>query len=151
VHAWSLQGGYRQVPDVLEILISTTLLRCCLFWDDPALDYQTAKSTQPYGTDYFPPPFVHNLHRTLFAMPECGIGLYPDIGASFFLNQLPARMGLLLGLTGLRLKGEGSAGRPTLICLLEILQIERYVSISIECLGLQIRSSARHSKVYDLG
>lgn len=39
-------------------------------------------------------------------MPECGIGLYPDVGASFFLNRLPAQMGLLLGLTGLRLKGE---------------------------------------------
>ncbi|KAF5827542.1 ClpP/crotonase-like domain-containing protein [Dunaliella salina] len=43
--------------------------------------------------------------RTLFAMPECGIGLYPDVGASFFLSKLPARMGLLLGLTGLRLRG----------------------------------------------
>jgi len=42
-------------------------------------------------------------------MPECGIGLYPDVGASFFLNQLPARMGLLLGLTGLRLRGARAA------------------------------------------
>jgi len=49
---------------------------------------------------------THNCaRRTLFAMPECGIGLYPDVGGSFFLNRLPGRMGLLLGLTGLRLRG----------------------------------------------
>ncbi|GFH30086.1 uncharacterized protein HaLaN_28869 [Haematococcus lacustris] len=38
-------------------------------------------------------------------MPECAIGLYPDIGASFFLNQLPGRLGMYLALTGARLQG----------------------------------------------
>lgn len=51
-------------------------------------------------------------------MPECGIGLYPDVGASFFLNQIPARMGLLLGLTGLRLKGAQPACRHISLTLL---------------------------------
>ena len=45
------------------------------------------------------------LCRTLFAMPECGIGLYPDVGAAHFLNQLPGHMGMYLALTGTRLKG----------------------------------------------
>ncbi|GAX80368.1 hypothetical protein CEUSTIGMA_g7807.t1 [Chlamydomonas eustigma] len=43
--------------------------------------------------------------RTVFAMPECAIGIFPDIGSSFFLQQLPGRLGLWLGLTGARLKG----------------------------------------------
>lgn len=33
-------------------------------------------------------------------MPEINIGLYPDVGASWFLNRLPGRTGLFLGLTG---------------------------------------------------
>jgi len=34
------------------------------------------------------------------AMPEISIGLYPDVGASWFLSRLPGRLGLFLGLTG---------------------------------------------------
>jgi enoyl-CoA hydratase/carnithine racemase len=34
------------------------------------------------------------------AMPEVTIGLFPDVGASWFLNRLPGRMGLFLALTG---------------------------------------------------
>ena len=33
------------------------------------------------------------------AMPEVSIGLYPDVGASYFLNKLPGKTGLFLGLT----------------------------------------------------
>lgn len=34
------------------------------------------------------------------AMPEIAIGLYPDVGGSWFLNRMPAGCGLFLGLTG---------------------------------------------------
>ncbi|HTN34808.1 MAG TPA: enoyl-CoA hydratase/isomerase family protein [Marinobacter sp.] len=37
------------------------------------------------------------------AMPEISIGLFPDVGASWFLNRLPGRIGLFIGLTGARL------------------------------------------------
>ncbi len=37
------------------------------------------------------------------AMPETGIGLLPDVGATAFLNKCPGRIGLYLGLTGARL------------------------------------------------
>ncbi|MDI9246354.1 enoyl-CoA hydratase/isomerase family protein [Marinobacter sp. CHS3-4] len=37
------------------------------------------------------------------AMPEVGIGLYPDVGAGWFLNRMPGRVGLFLGLTGVRM------------------------------------------------
>ncbi len=41
----------------------------------------------------------------LFAMPETAIGMFPDIGASYFLPRLPGALGMYLGLTGTRLKG----------------------------------------------
>lgn len=34
------------------------------------------------------------------AMPEVTIGLYPDVGGSWFLNRMPGGTGLFLGLTG---------------------------------------------------
>lgn len=42
---------------------------------------------------------------TVFAMPECGIGLIPDVGASHFLPKLRGELGMFLALTGFRLKG----------------------------------------------
>jgi enoyl-CoA hydratase len=42
--------------------------------------------------------------RTLFAMPETAIGLFPDIGATRFLNRCPGHVGRYLGLTGARLR-----------------------------------------------
>jgi enoyl-CoA hydratase len=41
--------------------------------------------------------------RTLFAMPETAIGLFPDVGATRFLNHCPGQIGRYLGLTGARL------------------------------------------------
>ena len=37
---------------------------------------------------------------TRMAMPECAIGLYPDVGASWFLNRMPGRCGRFMALTG---------------------------------------------------
>jgi enoyl-CoA hydratase len=42
--------------------------------------------------------------RTMFAMPETGIGLFPDVGGSYFLPRLPGAIGLYLALTGARLR-----------------------------------------------
>lgn len=39
------------------------------------------------------------------AMPEIGIGLFPDVGGGWFLNRMPGRCGLFLGLTGAALNG----------------------------------------------
>ena len=52
---------------------------------------------------------VHGSHRvvterTLFAMPETGIGLFPDVGGGHFLPRCPGAIGMYLGLTGARLK-----------------------------------------------
>lgn len=51
---------------------------------------------------------VHGTHRVgsekcVFAMPEVGIGFFPDIGGSFFLSRMPEGTGLYAALTGGRL------------------------------------------------
>ena len=53
---------------------------------------------------------VHGSHRvaterTVFAMPETGIGLFPDVGGGWFLPRLAGALGTWLALTGARLKG----------------------------------------------
>jgi enoyl-CoA hydratase len=52
---------------------------------------------------------VHGSHRIAgenysFAMPETGIGLFPDVGGSFFLPRLNFEAGTYLALTGNRIK-----------------------------------------------
>jgi enoyl-CoA hydratase len=42
--------------------------------------------------------------HTTFAMPETGIGLFPDVGGSWYLSRMPDHIGLWLALTGARLK-----------------------------------------------
>ncbi len=44
--------------------------------------------------------------RTMLAMPETGIGLFPDVGATRFLNLAPGHIGRYLALTGARLGPE---------------------------------------------
>jgi enoyl-CoA hydratase len=56
---------------------------------------------------------IHGSHRIAgealtFAMPETGIGFFPDVGATYFLPRLPGRIGTYLALTGARI-GLGDA------------------------------------------
>ena len=93
---------------------------------DPALSARKFFHTE-YETDYmlsqFPKPivlwgngivmgggmglFMSSSHpiateSSLFAMPEVSIGFFPDVGASYFLSQIPERLGLYLALTACR-------------------------------------------------
>ena len=88
----------------------------------------TAYFIQEYSLDYeihrFPKPIVvwgdgivmgggiglaagasHRVvtEKSTLAMPEIAIGLYPDVGGTWFLNKMPEGFGLFLGLTGARL------------------------------------------------
>src|SRR5215510_15030281 len=52
---------------------------------------------------------IHGSHRVAgdrfqFAMPEVGIGFFPDVGATWFLPRLPGEVGTYVALTGERLK-----------------------------------------------
>ena len=86
------------------------------FWHEYRLDHTVHEFPKPYvalidgivmggGVGVS----VHGSHRivtekTVFAMPECGIGLFPDVGATEFLDRAPGALGMYLGLTGARLK-----------------------------------------------
>jgi enoyl-CoA hydratase len=58
---------------------------------------------------------IHGSHRVAgdgfqFAMPEVGIGFFPDVGATWFLPRMPGRIGTYCALTGERLRvGDASA------------------------------------------
>ncbi|HEU4705221.1 MAG TPA: enoyl-CoA hydratase/isomerase family protein [Sphingomicrobium sp.] len=43
--------------------------------------------------------------NTRLAMPETGIGLFPDVGGGWYLSRLPGRVGQFMVLTGARLDG----------------------------------------------
>ena len=50
---------------------------------------------------------VHGSHRVaserlVFAMPETGIGFFPDVGGTYFLPRLPGEAGMYFGLSGER-------------------------------------------------
>lgn len=50
-------------------------------------------------------PFRVATERTLFAMPETGIGLIPDVGGTHALPRFPGEFGTWAALTGARVKG----------------------------------------------
>lgn len=54
---------------------------------------------------------MHGSHRVatdrlLFAMPETGIGFFPDVGGTYFLPRLVGKVGFYLGLTGARIASD---------------------------------------------
>jgi enoyl-CoA hydratase len=67
--------------------------------------------------------------RTLLAMPETGIGLFPDVGTSYVLSRLPCEIGLYLGLTGGRI---GAADCLVLGIATHIVDHERIQSLIAE-------------------
>ena len=52
-----------------------------------------------------PAKFRVATENTRLAMPETGIGLFPDVGGGWYLSRLPGRLGQFLALTGARLDG----------------------------------------------
>ncbi|MEL6642041.1 MAG: enoyl-CoA hydratase/isomerase family protein [Pseudomonadota bacterium] len=86
------------------------------FWrDEYRLNHKIATFTKPYvalmhgvvmggGVGIS----AHGSHRvvtdtTLIAMPECSVGLVPDVGGTHILGNAPGHLGLHLGLTGARM------------------------------------------------
>lgn len=95
-----------------------------------ALSFFRAEYTLNARIKQFPKPFVslidgivmgggvglslHGTHRVaseraVFAMPEVGIGFFPDVGATYALPRLPRHAGVALAATGLRADGSDMA------------------------------------------
>lgn len=97
---------------------------------DPADDYPAPFFAEEYALNRkikrYPKPYValyngivmgggvgvsvHGSHRiatdaTVFAMPETGIGFFPDVGGAYFLPRLKDGLGAYMALTGGRLDG----------------------------------------------
>lgn len=85
------------------------------FWDEYRMNARIHRFTKPYislldgitmgGGFGISAPGSHRVAtpRTLFAMPETGIGMFPDVGGSYFLSRTPGSFGMYLALTGARL------------------------------------------------
>ncbi|HEY4546645.1 MAG TPA: enoyl-CoA hydratase/isomerase family protein [Pedomonas sp.] len=89
---------------------------CRFFWDEYRADYLTSVLSKPYvalldgivmgggvGLSVHGPYRIAT-EKTLFAMPETGIGLIPDVGGTHLLGGMPGQLGVYLGLLGERLK-----------------------------------------------
>jgi len=71
---------------------------------------------------------VHASHRvaterTLMALPETRIGLFPDVGSSYFLPRLAGALGPYLGLTGARLKAGDALHAGLADCYVETARL----------------------------
>ncbi len=101
---WLYEAGLAKNPQQLEF-----------FWHEYRLNHYIHHFKKPYialmngitmggGVGIS----LHGSHpvateRFVFAMPETGIGFFPDIGASYLLARCPGQTGVYLGLTGNRL------------------------------------------------
>lgn len=70
--------------------------------------------------------------RTLYAMPETGIGLFPDVGGGWHLPRLPGQSGLWLALTGARLRADE--------CLALGIATHYVESVSLNALKVALRA-----------
>uniref|UniRef100_G3NDM9 3-hydroxyisobutyryl-CoA hydrolase n=1 Tax=Gasterosteus aculeatus aculeatus TaxID=481459 RepID=G3NDM9_GASAC len=84
--------------------------------------------------------------KTLFAMPETAIGLFPDVGGGYFLPRLQGKLGLFLALTGFRLKGRDvqRAGVAT-----HFVESKKIPELEKELVGLKSPSAEDISRVLD--
>ena len=64
--------------------------------------------------------------RTTFAMPETGIGLFPDVGGGWYLPRMPDSIGLWLALTGARIKAADSELVGVATDYIESAAVERF-------------------------
>ena len=86
------------------------------FWDEYRMNRRIFRYAKPYvalahgvtmggGVGVSAPARLRVVtEKTLLAMPETAIGLFPDVGGSYHLSRMPGQIGVYLGLTGARVK-----------------------------------------------
>jgi enoyl-CoA hydratase len=81
--------------------------------------------------------------RFVFAMPETGIGFFPDIGASYLLARCPGSTGVYLGLTGNQLSAQDA---QTLGLVKEIISSDNIQSFLHELVRMDL-STHPHAQI----
>lgn len=125
---WLYEAGLQKSPAQLEF-----------FWHEYRLNHYIHSFKKPYialmngitmggGVGIS----LHGSHpiateRFVFAMPETGIGFFPDIGASYLLARCPGYAGIYLGLTGNRLNAEEAQSLNLVNYVISSTQIERII------------------------
>lgn len=79
--------------------------------------------------------------RTQLAMPETGIGFFPDVGGTWLLSRAPGELGTYFGLTGAAMNGaDAIAGHFADAAILS----ERWPALRAALTGLTSRATAAH-------
>ena len=115
-----------------------------------ALDFYRAEYRLNATIKHYPKPYVallhgivmgggvgvsvHGSHRltdhsVVFAMPETGIGMFPDVGGSYFLPRLRGEIGMYVALTGDRLKAADALYSGVATHFVPAQQTETLVSV----------------------
>ncbi|CAL8341218.1 unnamed protein product [Boreogadus saida] len=84
--------------------------------------------------------------KTVFAMPETAIGLFPDVGGGYFLPRLQGKLGMFLALTGFRLKGRDvqRAGVAS-----HFVESQKISALELDLVGLRSPSNEDVSKLLE--
>lgn len=79
--------------------------------------------------------------KTRMAMPEVNIGLFPDVGGSYFLSRAPGRLGNYLGLTGLTISAADALYAGLADLFVPQAQMEALAALIDSTPGAQLRSA----------
>ena len=86
--------------------------------------------------------------RFCFAMPETGIGFFPEIGASHLLTRCPGHWGVYLGLTGARLGPSTSAALGLVKAVIQSDQFPSFLDVLVDT-DLSTDADAQVSRVLE--
>mmetsp|Transcript_41150 Transcript_41150/g.88413 ORF Transcript_41150/g.88413 Transcript_41150/m.88413 type:complete len:401 (+) Transcript_41150:152-1354(+) len=167
-------GG--DVQEVQEGIYAGTTLPADFFWEEYTLDYDIATLYRRTGAVQVAfwdgivmgggvglsahSPIIIATEKTVFAMPETGIALFPDVGMTYKLSRLPAgeHVGIFLGITGQRLSAADclAAGLATHYCPSDKLpEVEKQIRAlgdkvgDVEAISAIIKSVAGSAKADD--
>ncbi|KAK7859528.1 3-hydroxyisobutyryl-coa hydrolase 1 [Quercus suber] len=103
--------AYEEDPNVKLVILKGKGRAFCAGGDVSAVVRDIGAGNWRLGANFFWKEFsliyIMATYRKpqVFAMPETALGLFPDVGASYYLSRLPGFFGEYVGLTGARLDG----------------------------------------------
>lgn len=89
---------------------------------------------------------IHGSHciateKTKFAMPECKIGFFPDVGVTYHLSRLPNHYGEYLGLTGVTISADDCLALGLAQGMIRSQEVETFMEHLIACETLTHQTS----------